>query len=144
MPREYLSNALTVPLKYVLGAMLAGTMLAAIAGLSYGRFEILLVLVLVGAIAGLSWIQCVVFIENEELVVERFGKSVRLRPEDIGDVTYFGPTSLLKVSFTRYTELGKWIVFGARTRSAFHRDGPISGDGPTFKRLGDFCGWRND
>ncbi len=144
MHREYLSSALTVPMKFVSGAMLAFALPATVVAYSNGRLEFLLVLILVGAFAGFSWIQSVVFIEDGELVVEGFGRSIRVRPEDIRDVAYLGPTRLLKVSFTRSTRLGKWIVFAARPQSVLHDDGPIGDDGPVFKRLGELCGWRND
>ncbi len=144
MQREYLSSALTVPMKVATALMLAFAVPVTFVAFSEGKPEILIVLTTFCIFAAYSWIQSVVYIENDELVVKRHGRSVRLRPEDIYEVDYLWPTRLLKVSFNRTTSLGKWIVLGARTQSVFKAEGPIGDDGPVFKRLGEFCGWRND
>ncbi len=144
MQREYLSSALTVPMKVATALMLAFAIPASVVAFSEGKPEILFVLATFCYFAGYTWIQSVVYIENDELVIKRHGRLVRLRPEDICGVDYLWPTRLLKVSFNRSTSLGKWIVLGARTRSIFHGDGPIGDEGPVFRRLGEFCGWRGD
>ena len=142
MQREYLSHALTVPMKYVSGAIAAFAILAAMLGLIEIKIEVALLLIFIAAFSAFSWLQYVVYIEGPELVVERNWQRARFSPEDVSDVTYFGPTKLLKLSFNKNTKFGRSIIFGPRPNSIFRRGGPMEDQGPVFARIGEFCGWK--
>ena len=143
MARQYLSHPFTVPMKVLASIMLAAMPVALLANQAQLNVRAVVPLVLVGAFFMFSWIQTVVFIEGDELVAKRLWKEVRLLPHDIEDIDFFGITKLLKLSFRRNTELGRAVVFGARTKLRPGAESTAFDAVPTFERLGRFCGWKN-
>ena len=140
--REYLSNPLTTPMKIICGAAFVFSTIGLLADLAQLHIKSIAILVIVGTFFAVFWVQAVVYIEGNELVVKRFWKEVRLRPDDIADVNFLGITKLLRLSFHCDTPLGRSVIFGPRTKLRLGEEPSVFDVVPTFERLGRFCGWK--
>lgn len=143
MSRTYLSNSLTVPMKVITALMILPVLFLMVPELMSGQLQTLPIALLIFFFAARSWIQDVVYIEGRELVVDRMFRSVRVRPDDIEDLRYFGPTQLMRIIFRKKTIFGKSVVFGPRYESLFDASNNFRDEGEIFEKVGRFCGWKS-